>query len=335
LNLPVLPTTVVGSYPRPKWLREVIKGFKTGKYDVEFLKEAMDDAVITVIKEQEEVGIDIPSDGEIRRDNIIEYFTERIGGFKFYGPIRVYGNNYLRKPAIIAKPQHLKPIVVDEYLFLRKYSSRPVVKVTITGPYTLTDWSFNEYYESREDLALDLAKVINTELKKLEEVGCLYVQLDELALTTHPKEIEWAVQVINKAIEGINMKVGLHICYNNYNLLKPYFDVLKVSQFTLEFARKGFKDLEIVKGLTKELGFGVIDVHSMRVEEPEEVAKALSKLFNYIEPEYVYVNPDCGLKSLPRNIAKAKLEAMVRGVEIVRKELSKKGLTEIPLRNKT
>jgi 5-methyltetrahydropteroyltriglutamate--homocysteine methyltransferase len=334
LNLPILPTTVIGSYPRPKWLREVIKGFRTGRYDAEALKEAMDDAVIAVVRDQEEVGVDIPSDGEMRRDEMVEYFAERIGGFKFYGPVRVWGNNYFRKPAVIAKLQYLKPIVVDEYLFLRKHSSRPVVKVTITGPYTLTDWSFNEYYRSREELAFDLARIINTELKKLEEAGCLYVQVDEPALTTHPDEMEWAVQAINKAVEGVNMKVGLHVCYNNYNILKPYFDVLRVSQFALEFANRGFKDLEVVKGLTKELGFGVIDVHSRRVEEPEEVVRALNKLFSYVEPEYVYVNPDCGLKLLPRSIAKAKLEVMVRGVEIVRKELSKKGLTEIPLRTK-
>ena len=168
----------------------------------------------------------------------------------------------------------------------------------------------------------------------MEEVGCIYVQVDEPSLTIRPKEIEWAVQAVNKAVEGVNMKVGLHVCYGDYNVFKPYFDVLKVSQLTLEFASRGFKDLELVKGLTKELGFGVIDVHSRRVEEPEEVVKALNKLFNYIEPEYVYVNPDCGLKLLPRSIAKAKLEVMVRGVEIVRRELSKKGLTEIPLRTK-
>ncbi len=334
ISLPILPTTVIGSYPRPKWFREIIKGYKNGRYGEELLKEASDDAVVSVISDQEEVGIDIPSDGEMRRDEMVEYFAERIEGFRFYGPVRVWGNNFFRKPAVVSKITYIRPIVVDEYLFLRRHSSRPVVKVTITGPYTIADWSFNEYYNSKEELAFELAKVIGTEIKKLEEVGSLFVQVDEPALTTHPKEMDWAVQAINKAVEGVNIKVGLHVCYSNYSLLKPYFDELRVTQFALEFANRGFRDLEVVKGLSKELGFGVIDVHSRVVEEPEYVAKALFKIMEYLSPEYIYVNPDCGLKLLPRSIAKAKLRAMVEGVMIVRRELAKKGLTEIPLRNK-
>ncbi|MEM0454014.1 MAG: methionine synthase [Sulfolobales archaeon] len=334
MDLPILPTTVIGSYPRPKWLREIIRGFKAGRYDSDSLNEAMDDAVIAVLRDHEMVGIDIPSDGEMRRDEMVEYFAERINGFKFYGPVRVWGNNFFRKPAVIGKLSYIKPMVVDEYLFAKTHSSKKVIKVTITGPYTIADWSFNEYYESKEELAFELATIINTELKKLEEAGALFVQVDEPALTTHPKEMEWAVQAINKSIEGINIKIGLHVCYSNYNILKPYFDTLKVTQYALEFANRGFRDLEIIKGLTKELGFGVIDVHSRRVEEPQEVAQAISKVFTFIDPEYVYINPDCGLKLLPRSVARAKLESMVKGVSIVRRELAKKGLNEIPLRAK-
>jgi len=334
ITLPALPTTVIGSYPRPRWLREVIKGFKQGRYDVRVLNEALNDAVVAVVKDQEEVGIDIPSDGEMRRDEMVEYFAERIGGFKFYGPIRVWGNNYFRKPAVVGPITYLKPIVVDEFLFLRNHTQRPVVKVTITGPYTIADWSFNEYYSSKEELAFELARVVNAELKKLEEVGALFIQVDEPALTTHPNEMEWAVQAINKAVEGVNVKVGLHVCYSDYSLLQPYFEVIKVTQFALEFANRGFRDLHIVRGLSKELGFGVIDVHSRKVEDPEYVAKAVMKVMNYVSPEYLYINPDCGLKLLPRDIAKEKLSAMVRGVEIVRKELIKRGINEIPLRIK-
>ncbi|MEM0505180.1 MAG: methionine synthase [Sulfolobales archaeon] len=334
MNLPVLPTTVIGSYPRPKWLREIIKGFKAGRYDADALNEALNDAVIVVLREHEEVGIDIPSDGEMRRDEMVEYFAERIGGFKFYGPVRVWGNNFFRKPAVVSKLSYLKPIVVDEFLFARRNTSRQVIKVTITGPYTIADWSFNEYYDSKEELAFELASIINSEIKKLEEAGATFVQVDEPALTTHPNEMEWAVQAINKAVEGVNIKVGLHVCYSNYDILKPYFEVLKVSQYALEFANRGFRDLEVVRGLSKELGFGVVDVHSRRVEEPEEIAKAIFKVMNYVDPEYIYVNPDCGLKLLPRSVAKAKLSSMVKGVEIVRKELGKKGISEIPLRTK-
>lgn len=334
MYLPVLPTTVIGSYPRPRWLREIIRGFRQGRYDADTLREALDDAVITVVRDQEEAGIDIPSDGEMRRDEMVEYFAERIDGFKFYGPVRVWGNNYFRKPAVVEQIKYLKPIVVEEFLFLKSCTRKPIVKVTITGPYTIADWSFNEYYRSKEDLAFDLAKVVNQELKKLEEAGALFVQIDEPALTTHPDEIDWAVQAINKAVEGINIKIGLHVCYSNYELLQKYFDDINVTQFALEFANRGFRDLHIVKKLGKELGLGIVDVHNKSVEAPEDIAKAITKAMSYIDPEYLYINPDCGLKLLPRSIAKKKLEAMVRGTEIVRRELVKRGIETIPLRTK-
>ncbi len=335
IELPVLPTTVIGSYPRPKWLREIIKGYRRGRIKKEYLEEAFNDAVVVVVRDQEEAGIDIPSDGEQRRDEMVEYFAERIGGFKFYGPVRVWGNNYFRKPAVVSRISYRGPIVLNEYLFLRKVSKAKVVKVTITGPYTMADWSFNEYYKSKEELASELAKIVNMEIKKLEEVGALYVQVDEPALTTHPDEMDWAVDIINKAVKGVNIKVGLHVCYSDYRVLKPYFDELKVSQLALEFANRGFRDLEILKGLNKELGFGVIDVHNLRIETPDEVAKAIEKVMNYVRPECLYINPDCGLKLLPRSIAKEKLRVMVEGVKIVRKKLINKGIETIPLRTST
>ncbi len=330
--LPALPTTVIGSYPRPKWLREFIKGFRAGRFKERHMREAFDDAVVAVVRDHEEAGVDIPSDGEMRRDEMVEYFAERIEGFRFYGPVRVWGNHYFRKPAVVAPLKYRGPMTVDEYLFLRRVARAEVVKVTITGPYTIADWSFNEYYDSKEELAFELAKIVNREIKELEKAGALYVQVDEPALTTHPEEMEWAVQAVNKAVEGVGIKVGLHVCYSDYRVLRPYFDELRVSQFALEFANRGFRDLRVVKGLSKELGFGVIDVHSRRVEEPAEVARAIRKVMRYVRPECLYINPDCGLKLLPRHIAKAKLKAMVEGVRIVRKELARKGIERIPLR---
>jgi len=335
IELPILPTTVIGSYPRPKWLREFIKGYKEGKYREDQLREAFDDAVIAVVHDQEDAGIDIPSDGEQRRDEMVEYFAERIEGFIFYGPVRVWGNNYFRKPAVVSKLKYKGPMVVNEYLFLRRISKAKIVKVTITGPYTIADWSFNEYYRSKDELASELAKIINIEIKKLEEVGALYVQIDEPALTSHPDEMDWAIDVINEAVKGVNIKVGLHVCYSNYKVLKPYFDELKVSQLALEFANRGFRDLNILKNLNKELGFGVIDVHNRKIEDPRDVAKAISKVLRYVEPECIYINPDCGLKLLPRSIARRKLEVMVQGAKYVRERLLRKGLTNTVLRRST
>lgn len=333
VELPVLPTTVIGSYPRPRWLVYAVKLYRAGRIGVEELREAFDDAVQAVVREQEEVGIDIPSDGEMRRDDMVEYFAERIRGFRFYGPVRVWGNNFFNKPAVVSRLVYEKPIVVEEFQYLRRVSSRRVLKVTVTGPYTIADWSYNEYYPSKEDLVFELAKIINAEIKRLEEAGALFVQVDEPALTTSPKEMEWAIDAVNEVTKGVNIKLGIHICYGNYELLANYFDRLRFSQLALEFANRGFRDIGILDRLgDKEVGLGVIDVHSRKVETPEEVAKALNKAFKYVKPEQIYVNPDCGLKLLPRKIARAKLENMVRGVEIVRKELRERGLDRIPLK---
>jgi len=334
VELPALPTTLVGSYPKPLWLNALSRGLKfhESRKRAKLLKEAYDDAVTIVVRELEELGIDIPTDGKVRRDPGIEYLAKKVDGFKFYGPVRIWGNHYAMKPAIIDKLRYVGPIVVDEYLYLRKVARARVVKVTITGPTTVADWSFNEYYKSREELIFDLAKIINAELKKLEEAGALYVQIDEPSLLVKPEEVELGIEAINEAVRGLNIKVGIHVCYSDYSLLKPYFDELRVTQLTLEFASRGFKDLEVLKGLDKELGLGVIDVHSSRVEDPLTIARAIRKVMEYVRPECIYVNPDCGMRFLPRDIARRKLESMIRGVKIVREELKKSGLESIEFR---
>lgn len=326
-ELPILPTSVIGSYPRPKWLREMIKAYKRGHISDEDLKEAFDDAVVTVVADQERAGVDIPSDGEQRRDEMVEFFAERIGGFKFYDPVRVWGNAYYRKPAVIGQLEYKGPMIVDEYKFLRTVSSRKIVKMTITGPYTIAEWSFNEYYSSKEELTFELAKIINKELRMLQEAGNIFVQIDEPALPTHEDEIHWGVQAINKAIEGLRMKIGLHVCYGEYKRLVPYFDELMVSQFALEFANRNFKEIDILHKISpgKEIGFGVIDVHNKRVENVEDVAKAIRKAVEIMGPTRVYINPDCGLKLQPRSIAYQKLVVMVKATEIVRNELKSRG----------
>jgi len=334
VELPALPISVIGSYPKPKWLREMIKARKQGRIDDAHLEEAYRDAVSAVVKEQELMGVDIPSDGEMRREEMVEYFAEKIEGFKFFGNVRVWGNNYFRKPGIVGPLKWRGPMTVDEYKFLREVSTSSAVKVPITGPYTIADWSYIIYYKNKEDATFELAKIINRELKALEEAGATFVQIDEPALTTHPEEVEWAVEAINEAVAGVNMKIGLHVCYSDYSILKPYYDRLKVSQFALEFANRGFSDLEVVRGLNVELGFGVVDVHSRTVETPEAVEAAINKIMEIIKPECLYINPDCGLKLLPRRIAREKLRSIKIGTEKVRRRLKEKGLEKTLLRAK-
>lgn len=324
--LPILPTSVIGSYPKPWWLRKVIRLWEMGKADDDDLMEAENDAVIAVVREQELAGIDIPSDGEQRREEMVEYFAERLGGFKFYGPVRVWGNNYFNKPAVVDKIVYKEPITLSEYLFLRKVSTRRIVKVTITGPYTIADWSFNEYYSTKEELVKELSSIINKELKMLADNGALFIQIDEPALTTHPDEVEWALELIDRTADNINAKIGLHVCYSNYRLLMPHLDNLRnISQLLLEFANRRFTDLDILKDFPLEIGLGVIDVHNKRIESPEEVSQAIKKALNYIDADRIYINPDCGLKLMPREVARLKMENMVKGTMIVREELKKRG----------
>ncbi|QIW23234.1 methionine synthase [Sulfolobus sp. S-194] len=331
-ELPILPTTVIGSYPRPKWLREAIRLHKAGKISDEDLQEAFDDAVVTVLHDHEIAGVDVPTDGEMRRDEMVEFFAERLAGFKFYGPVRVWGTNYYRKPSVVNKIEYIKPMLVDEFLFAKSVSYTENLKITITGPYTIAEWSYNEYYKNKRDLAFDLAKVINTEMKKLVDAGAKIIQVDEPAIHTHKNEVEWAIEAVNESIKGINVKVVMHVCYGEYSYLEPYLDKLNVDQINLALKNYNYEPVKLFKKWDKEIGVGVIDVHNRRIETPEEVANDLKMLLDYFKPEMIWVNPDCGLKLLPRKIAFQKLFNMVKGTKIIREELKNKGYNSTSLK---
>ncbi|MBB5253044.1 methionine synthase [Sulfurisphaera ohwakuensis] len=331
-ELPILPTTVIGSYPRPKWLRESIRLHKAGKISDEDLQEAFDDAVVTVLHDHEIAGVDVPTDGEMRRDEMVEFFAERLAGFKFYGPVRVWGTNYYRKPSVVSKVEYIKPMLVDEFLFAKSVSYTENLKITITGPYTIAEWSYNEYYKNKRDLAFDLAKVINTEMKKLVEAGAKIIQVDEPAIHTHKNEVEWAIEAVNESIKGINVKVVMHVCYGEYSYLEPYLDKLNVDQINLALKNYNYEPVKLFKKWDREIGVGVIDVHNKRIETPEEVANDLKMLLDYFKPEMIWVNPDCGLKLLPRKIAFQKLLNMVKGTKIIREELKNKGYNSTSLK---
>jgi len=326
-KLPLLPTSVIGSYPRPKWLKEAIRLHKAGKLSDEELQEAFNDAVVIVLHDHFKAGVDVPTDGEVRRDEMVEFFAERIKGFRFYGPVRVWGTAYYRKPSVVSKIEYGKPMLVDEFNFAKSVSYTENLKVTITGPYTIAEWSYNEYYKNKRDLVFDLAKIINQEIRNLTEAGAKIIQIDEPALHTRKEDVKWGIDAVNEAIKGINAKLIMHICYGDYTIIAPYLNEIKVDQINFALKIYDYKPLELLKkyGYDKEIGAGVIDVHSKRVETPEEVAKDINKVLSYFPVEKVWINPDCGLKLLSRKIAYQKLLSMVEGTKIVREELKKKG----------
>ncbi|AHC51177.1 methionine synthase [Sulfolobus acidocaldarius SUSAZ] len=331
-EITILPTTVIGSYPRPKWLRETIRLHRAGKVNQEDLEEAFNDAVVTVVRDHQEAGIDVPTDGEMRRDEMVEFFAERLSGFKFYGHVRVWGDHYYRKPSVTGKIKYNNPMLLDEVNFAKSVSYTQNLKVTITGPYTISEWSYNEYYKTQRDMAFDLAKVINQEIKNLVDIGIKVIQVDEPAIHTRKEDVEWAIDSINESIKGVNVKVVLHVCYGEYSYLEPHLDKLKVDQINLALKNYNYTPVKLFKKWDREIGVGVIDVHNRKIESVEEVAEDLRKLLEYFKPEMIWVNPDCGLKLLPRKIALQKLINMVKGTLIVREELKKKGYTNTTLK---
>jgi len=316
----LFPTTVIGSYPRPKWLREAIKKKEEGKLTEKELRALYDRACLETIHEHEAAGVEILTDGEMRRTEMTEHFAERIGGFRFYGNVRVWGNHYYRKPSIVEKLHYKGPMLLDEFEFIKAHTKHEI-KVPITGPYTIADWSFNEYYRNKADAIMELARMERMELQALVKAGAQFIQIDEPALSTHPEEINIAIKAINSMVKGIDCKFGIHICYGEYSKIYPALLEFKVDQFMLEFANRKF-DIAFLKehAFTKELGFGCVDVHSKRVESKEEVIAGVKKGLEIVAPEKIYINPDCGLKLLPRDIAYQKLAVMCEAARALRKE---------------
>jgi 5-methyltetrahydropteroyltriglutamate--homocysteine methyltransferase len=193
----------------------------------------------------------------------------------------------------------------------------------LTGPYTIMDWSFNEHYPSRRATALAIADIIRGEARDLERAGAQYIQIDEPAISTRLDEIDLAIEALGVATKGLRAKTITHICYGNFQALAPKLNRLPVDQIDLEFANRKFELLETFKRLRlrKEVGLGVVDVHSHRIEPHEEVVANLKKALKVFKPEQIYVDPDCGLKTRTPEEAIGKLRAVVEATRTVREEL--------------
>ena len=333
MTLPILPTTMVGSYSMPGWLERLKTDYFARRISRHDLDEIHDAAVRSAIKDQEMAGLDIVTDGELRRDNMIDYFVERLPGIqidrsskKFYYDF--YDSEVLGKIPMAAVG------LVEDFRFLLANTER-AAKICITGPHSLCKRVRNKHYPSEEALATDIARVMNMELKELVKAGAKYIQIDEPYYSGFPEDINWGVKVLNILVEGVQAKIAVHICYGNrygkpswegsYRYLFPAILDAKVNSLSLEFARRGGEDLDLFREFKVpfELGAGVIDVKDNSVETPDIVAERIRKTMKVVPAEKLYVLPDCGLFHLPRDIAFAKLRAMVEGARIVRKDLGK------------
>lgn len=320
----LFPTTVIGSYPKPKWLNRVRELNKKDKFSDKKLKEAEDDAAKVILNEQERAGLDVFNDGEMRREEMVEFFADKIPGYRFYGPVRVWGNNYFNKPSVVEELRTPDPMLVDEFEFNRKFASKDkIIKVPITGPYTIAEWSFNEVYDTKKELIFRLAEIINQEIKRLEDAGARCIQIDEPALSTRPEEVELVGNAIDETVEGVNVdKTILHACYGKFSEIYPEILDFNVDQFALEFANNNFKYINALKEyeFTKELGLGCVDVHKSSVESVETIKENIRRGLEVVNPESLWINPDCGLKLLPRSSSFKKLENMVKAAHELREE---------------
>lgn len=331
MTLPILPTTVVGSYSMPGWLERLKTDYLARRISRQDLDEIHDTAVKAAIKDQEIAGVDILTDGELRRDNMIDYFVERLPGVQFDRSAKKFYYDFYDSEVLGKLP--MGPLgLTGDFQFLRANTDRKT-KICITGPHSLSKRIRNKHYPSEEAFALDLARVMNEELKELVKAGARRIQIDEPYFSGFPDDLGWGVEALNALVAGVDAKIGVHICYGNrygkpswegsYRYLFPRILDAKVHQLTLEFARRGGEDLDLLRefAVPFEIGVGVIDVKTQAVETPEMVAERIRKALEFLPKERVVVLPDCGCFHLPRNIAFAKLGAMVEGAKIVRREV--------------
>lgn len=333
MTLPILPTMMVGSYSMPGWLERLKTDYFARRISRHDLDEIHDAVVKAAIKDQEMAGLDVVTDGELRRDNLIDYFVERLPGVQIDRSSKKFYYDFYDSE-VVGKIPMASLGLADDFKFLLANTERQA-KICITGPHSLTKRIRNKYYPSEEALATDIARVMNMELKELVKAGATYIQIDEPYYSGFPEDINWGVGVLNTLVEGVNAKLAVHICYGNrygkpswegsYRYLFPKILGAKVQQLSLEFARRGGEDLELFREFSApfELGAGVIDVKNQAVETPEIVAERIRKTLQVVPAERVVILPDCGLFHLPRDVAFAKLRSMVDGTKIVRKELGR------------
>jgi 5-methyltetrahydropteroyltriglutamate--homocysteine methyltransferase len=327
-------TTTVGSYPKPKWV-DRMRELRTETESDDPLRpdlrvgddawaEAADDASRLVIDEHERMGMDVIWDGEMRRNEMVEYFMHRIRGTEFHGRVKVWGHNYFDKPSVVESVEYDEEWLVGEFEFAKQVATRPL-KVPITGPYTLGRFSFNEAYDTTEDLVLDLADLVRQEVENLVEAGARYVQIDEPALAMTPDDHAIVGEALEEIVRNVpeDVRTGVHVCYGDYSRIYPQVLDYPVDEIDLELANGDFEQLGVFKEteFSKDLALGVTDAHDAEVESIEEIKENIRRGLEVVPPERLIVSPDCGLKLLPREAAYGKMANMVTAAREVEAEL--------------
>jgi 5-methyltetrahydropteroyltriglutamate--homocysteine methyltransferase len=332
----LLPTTVVGSYSVPEWLERLKTDFYQRRISAQHLNEIHDVAIKAALKDQELAGLDIVSDGELRRDNDIDYLLARIPGVDI--PHRAKTDYYDYYDAQVTRPLPetgaVAPGLAADFAFTRAHTNHPV-KFSFTGPFSLSRRIRDSAYADPADLVRALARWLNGQAAELAAAGADLLQIDEPFLAGYPEAADLAVEAVNTVVGGVDATWALHVCYGNryarplweghYDFLFPAVLSADVDQLVLEFARKGPEDLKLLRQYPwdRGVGVGVIDVKTAEVESADLVADRIRRALEFVPAERLTLNPDCGLRHLPAEAARAKLRALVAGTQLVRAELSR------------
>jgi len=319
LQLPLFPTTSVGSFPKPDYLLKARADLNKGKITKEQLTELERKATAFWIETQEKLGVDVLVDGEQYRGDMVAYFAERMPGFTEGGLVRSYGNRYYHKPIITGEVKWPGPVTVDWWKYAQSLTKKPV-KGMLTGAYTIMDWSFNEFYPDRKATAMALAGVIRQEVEALIAAGCKIIQIDEPALSVRPEELAIATEAMEETTQGLNAYFITHACYGAFEYIYPGMLNLAVDNFDLEMSNSDLNLLELFRRypFTKDISFGVVDVHSHVIEDVPAVRKRIEQALTILPKEGVWVDPDCGLKTRTVEEAIDKLRVCVEAARALR-----------------
>jgi 5-methyltetrahydropteroyltriglutamate--homocysteine methyltransferase len=343
MSLPLFPTSLVGSYAQPDWLLDRsklakrfpprVRAAELWRVDGQWLEEAQDDATRLAILDQERAGLDIITDGEIRRESYSNRFATELDGVDLDNPGTALDRSGHPNPVprVVGKITRRGPVEVRDLKFLKAQTDKPV-KMTVPGPFTMSQQAQNDFYKDDGEMALDYAAAVNAEIKDLFAAGADVVQIDEPYMQARPEKArKFGVAALNRALEGVSGTTAVHICFGyaaiiherpeGYSFL-PEFAGTTVKQVSIETAQSNL-DCSVLKTLSdKTIILGVLDLSTNDIETPEIVAARIERALPFVDPKRLIVAPDCGLKYLPRAVAFGKMKAMADGAKLVRRTLS-------------
>ncbi|PYR00041.1 MAG: 5-methyltetrahydropteroyltriglutamate--homocysteine methyltransferase [Acidobacteria bacterium] len=339
----LFPTTLVGSYPQPEWLIDRarlagrlpprVRAKELWRIPEAHLLDAQDDATLLAIRAQEDAGLDIVTDGEIRRESYSNRFATALDGIDLDNPGSAIDRSGHPNPVprISGAIRRRHAVEVEDMKFLRRHTKK-LTKITVPGPFTMTQQAQNDFYETEEEAAMDYAAAVNEEIRDLFAAGADYVQIDEPYMQARPvKARQYGLKALNRALEGITGTTIVHICFgyaaiiherpSGYSFLPELADCT-CRQISIETAQSSLDCSVLTKLPGKQILLGTIDLSDMNVETPETVAARIRRALPFVTPQDILVATDCGMKYLPREVANGKMRSMVEGAAIVRNELA-------------